>query len=102
MNHAGAVGAGRERYLLGAKAVDRIEALTAAFLEQADEIDQHMGAARGRVDRGRVAQIGLHRVNLADTAERLQVEGQIGPAHGHSDAVIALGQRAHDVPAEET
>ncbi len=54
-----------------------------------------------RLDRGGVAQIGLDRVNLADPAERLQMEGQIGPANSHPDAIVALGQRAHDMAAEE-
>ena len=69
------MGGGGERHLLGTEALDRIEALAAAFLEQADQVDQHMGAARGGLDRGGIAQIGLDRVDLADAAERLQVEG---------------------------
>ncbi len=53
-----------------------IEALAAAFGQEADQVDQHVGVAGGSLDRGRVAQIGLNGVNLADPAERLQVKGQ--------------------------
>ena len=59
------------------------------------------GVARRGLDRGGIAQIGLHGVDLADPAERLQVAGEFRPAHRHPDAVVALGQRAHDVAAEE-
>ncbi len=52
-------------------------------------------------DRGRVAQIGLHGVDLADAAERLQMARQFRPAHGDADAVAALGQRPHHVPAQK-
>ena len=59
------------------------------------------GVARGGFHRGRVAQIGLHRMDLADAAERLQMAGKIGPAHRYPDKVVALGQRAHHVAAEK-
>ena len=76
--------------------------LLASALEQdADKIDHHVGAARRGLDRSRVAQVGLHRVDLADPAERLQVAGEFRPAHRDADAVAALAQRAHDVAAEK-
>ncbi len=78
-----------------------IETLAAALVQDADEIDEHVGVARRRLDRRRIAQIGLHGMNLADPAERLQMTGQFGPAHRDPDAVTALGQRAHHVAAEE-
>ena len=46
--------------------------------EDADQIDQHVGVARRRLDRGGVAQIGLYRVDLPDPAERLQMAGKSG------------------------
>ena len=67
----------------------RVEALPAALEQDADQIDQHVGVARGGLDRSRVAQIGLHRVDLADAAERLQMAGELGPAHRDPDAVAA-------------
>ena len=54
------------------------------------------------VDRIRVAQIGLHGVDLADPAERLQMAGELRPAHRDADAVAALGERPHHMAAEET
>jgi hypothetical protein len=58
-------------------------------------------AERGRLDRGRIAQIGLHGVDLPDAAERLQEAGELGAAYRDTDAVAELGQRAHDVAAEK-
>ena len=40
-------------------------------------------------------------MDLADPAERLQVAGEVRPAHRDADAVAALGQRPHHVAAEE-
>jgi hypothetical protein len=40
-------------------------------------------------------------VDLADSAKRLEVAGEFGAAAGDADAVMALGQCAHDVTAEE-
>ena len=48
-----------------------------------------------------MTEIGLHRVDLADAAKRLQVESEVGSAHGHSDQVAAAGQRPHHMAAEE-
>ena len=79
----------------------RIETLAAALEQDADQIDQHIGVARRGLDRSGIAHIGLHGVDLADAAERLQVAGEFGPAHRDADAVVALGQRAHHVAAEK-
>src|SRR5205085_10903072 len=59
------------------------------------------GAADGRLDRARVAQVGLHRMDLADPPERLQMAGQVGPAHRDADAIAVLGEYAHHMAAEE-
>ena len=88
VDQARAMGARRQRHLLGAEGLDGVEALPAALEQDADQIDQHIGVARRRLDRRRVAQIGLHRVDLADAAERLQVAGEVGPAHRDADAVV--------------
>ena len=45
--------------------------------------------------------VRLHRVDLADPAERLQVAGQFRPPHRNPDAVVALGQRPHDVSPQK-
>ena len=57
--------------------------------------------AHRRLDRGRIAQIGLHRVDLADLAERLEVPGQFRPPHRDADAVIALAQRPDHVAPQK-
>jgi len=40
-------------------------------------------------------------MDLADPSERLQVAGEVGPPHGDADAVVAAGQRADQMTAEE-
>ena len=60
-----------------------------------------MSVAHGGLDRRRIAQIGLDRMNLADPAERLQVAGQFRPPHRDPDPVVALAERADDVSAEK-
>ena len=66
-----------------------------------DQIDGDVGIAHRRLYRGRIAQVGLHGVDLADPAERLQVARQFGAAHGHPDAEVALGQRADHVSPQK-
>src|SRR5262249_58525318 len=59
------------------------------------------GAACRGLDRFRIAQVGVIRVDLADASERLQMTGEFGAADRDTDAVAALGERAHHVAAEE-
>ena len=101
MDHARAVGGGGQRHLLGAVRLHGVEALPAALEQDADQVDDDVGVAHRGLDRAGVPHIGLHRMDLADPAERLQVAGEIGPAHRDADAVVALGQRPHQVAAEE-
>ena len=96
------MGGGRKRDRLGAERLHRVEALAAALEQDADQVDHHVGVAHRRRDRGRIAQVGLHGMDLADPAERLQMAGEIRPAHRDADAVAALGQRAHHMAAEES
>jgi hypothetical protein len=49
-------------------------------MQDADEVDDVVGAFDGAVDRPAHAQVGLDRLDLADIAERLQMAGEIGPA----------------------
>ena len=41
-------------------------------------------------------------MDLADAAERLQMAGQFRTAHRDADEILAIGQRPHQVAAEET
>ena len=101
MHHGGAGGGRRLRHRAGARALHRVEGLRAAFGQDADQIDGGVGVAHRGLDRGRVAQIGLHGVDLADPAERLQMPGQFRPPHRDPDAVVALGERADHVPPQK-
>ena len=94
MNHPRPDRGGRLRHGAGAFGLHGVEGLRAALGEDADEIDGDVGVAHRGLDRGRVAQIGLHGVDLADLAERLQMPGQFRPPHRHPDPVIALAERA--------
>ncbi len=96
-----AEGGRRQRHRLGAERLHRVEALPAALEQDADQVDHHVGVAHGRLDRGGIAQVGLHGMDLADPAERLQVAGELGAADRDADAVAELGERAHHVAAEE-
>ncbi len=87
---------------LGAFRLHRVEALPALFIQDADQIDDGIGIAHRRLDRIRKSQIGLHGVDLADPAQRLQMSGQFRTAHRHPDPVIPDGQRPHHMAAEET
>jgi hypothetical protein len=101
VDQAGAGGTRRRRHRRGALVLDGFEGLGARFGENADEIDHHRAAARRRGDRFGIAQVGLDGMDLADLAERLEVAGEVGPPHRDPDAVVALGQRPHHVPADK-
>ncbi len=77
------------------------EALAAVLLHDADEVDDRIGAHHCSRDRSGIAQIRLHRVNLADRPERLQEARKVRPPHGDTHPVAALDERAHDVAPEE-
>ena len=83
------------------KRLHGVEALAAALEQDAGEVDHHVGVARRGLDRARIAHVGLHGVDLTDPAERLQMAGEVGPAHRDADTVVALGQRTHQMAAEE-
>ena len=101
MHHPRAGGAGGLGDRFRALGLHGVKGLRAALGQDADQIDGDMGIAHRGLDRGRVAQIGLHGVDLADPAERLQVPGQFRPPHRDPDAVIALGQRADHVSPQK-
>ena len=86
----------------GALDVNSIESLRAAACKDADQVDDDARAAGRGLHRRRIAQVGLHGVDLADLAERLQVSRQFGPAHADADAITPLGQRADDMPPQKT
>ena len=78
-----------------------LEALAPAFLEDADEIDDRVGACDRALDRFRVSQVRLDELDLADGSERLKEGAQIGPSDGDKDPVAALGEGANHLPPHE-
>ena len=102
MDHARAEGGSCERDRLGAEGLYRFELLPSALEQDADKVDHHVGVARSRFYRSRVAHIGLHCVDLTDPAQRLEVAREFGPAHGNANAIAELGQRAHNVAAQKS
>ena len=49
----------------------------------------------------RIAQVGLHQLDLADDAERAEEAGEVGPSDRDPDAPAVARQRPDDVPADE-
>ena len=101
VDHARAMVGGGERDRFGAERLHGVEPLPAALEQDADQVDHDVGVAHRGLDRAGVAQVGLHRMDLADPAERLQMAGEVGPAHRDADAVVAPGQRPHQMAAEK-
>ena len=101
MHHPRADRAGGFRHRAGARTLHRVEFLRAALGQDADQVDGGMAVAHRGLDRGRIAQVRLHGVDLADLAERLQMPGEFRAAHRDPDAVIALGQRADHMPPDK-
>src|ERR1700689_2104707 len=78
-----------------------VEALAAPLEQNADQIDDDVGIARRGLDRLRKAHIRLHRFYLPDSPERLQMAGQLRAAHRDANTVLAVGERAHHMAADE-
>ena len=85
----------------GAEGMHGVEALAAALGEDRDEVDHRIRAPQGSGDGSRIAHIGLDRMDLANLADGLQVEGEVGAAGGDPNAPALAGERAHDVAPEE-
>ena len=98
----GASGFGRQRHRFGARCLDGIETLRAALEQDADQIDRDVGVAQRHRNRLREAQVGLNGVDLAHPAHGPQEAAKLRPAHGHADAVAAVGERAHHVAAQKS
>jgi len=74
----------------GAEDMDRIEALAPALAEDRNQIDDGVGVGDGTIDGPAIPEIGLHRLDPADHAERLEIAGEIGAADGGTHAPAAL------------
>ena len=91
-------GLGHSRRAFG---LHRFKGLFAPGGEDADQIDRRLGAAQSGGQRFGIADIGLHRMDLADAAERLEMEGEIGTARRHANAPALARQRPHHMAADE-
>jgi hypothetical protein len=78
------------------------EALAAALEQNPDQINNDRAVAHRGLDRGGMAEIGLHGMDLPHPAERLQRAGEIGATHGGAHAVPVPGERPHHMSTEET
>ena len=92
---------GGKRDLLGAEGLHDVEALAAALEQDTDQVDDDVGVAHRRFDRRGIAQVGLHRVNLTDPAEWLQVACEVRPPHCDADAVMPLAEGPNEMAAEK-
>ena len=75
MHETGARGGSRLGDSLGALGLNCVEGLGAALGEDADQIDHDMRITQRRLDRGRVAQVGLDDMDLPDPPRGLEVSG---------------------------
>jgi len=102
VNHAIDVGTARSLGDgTGAEAMNRVETLAAALTENGDEIDDGVSIGDGAIDRPAIPEIGLHRLDPADHAERLKVAGEIGAADRGPHPPAALQEGTDDLAAEE-
>ena len=85
----------------GAFDMKRVERLRSRACQHADGVDD-AGRARQCADHGfGEAQIRLHRHDLADGTERLEVAGEIRAPDGRPDAPSSLRQRPHRMAPDE-
>ncbi len=81
--------------------MDGVEALPAALIEDAGQVDGRVGALERLPDLVAVTDIAAHQLDLSDTSHGRQEIGARRPAHRHADAIAGLGQRAHDIAAQK-
>src|SRR5262249_12916266 len=99
VDHACALGRSGLRDRSGSDRLDSLETLPAPLEQDSHKIDHEAGPAGGRGDRGRVAQISLHGVDLPDPAKRLKESSQIRTPHGHPNPKMLLRQCSYDMTA---
>jgi len=90
------------RHGTGATRLHRIELLAAGLVEDADAVDDDLGAGNRLLHRIGIPQIGLHGMDLPDRTERLEVTGEIGAANRDADTEAPAGERPHHVPSDES
>ncbi len=79
-----------------------LELLAAALMEDADQIDDGIGACDGARDRGAIPHIGGDGCHLPDDARGLQEQRLVRTAHRHPHRPVVTGQIRHHVAADES
>ena len=95
-------GSGGPRNSAGTVAVNRIECLTAAFIQDTNQIDDRIGAVDRRRNRRIVANIGRDRGHLADIAHRFAAQGLIRAATSNTDVCSLAGQCTDNRAAQKS
>jgi hypothetical protein len=85
----------------GTLALDRVETLAAALVQDADEVDDSVDAAHGFRNGGRVGDVDAHRDDLPDIAHRLQEGRGDRIADRHADDIPARGEPPHQMTTDE-
>ena len=86
----------------GAEHMQRFEILPAALIEHGDQVHHRLGPAQSAGKGGRIAHIGLNRMDLADATERLEMIGEVRAARGDANAPAVPGKRLNDMAAHES
>ena len=82
--------------------MERRETLLAAFVKDADQVDDGIGACDRRRQPGVVEDVGAQPGDLPDIAHRLEKQGGLDVAHDCGDARAARGKALHDITSNET
>jgi hypothetical protein len=81
--------------------MDRAEAVDAAPVQDAHEIDDRVGTGHRRRDGPLVAQAGGDRRDLPDRAHRLQEQRAVRAPHRHPHDPAVARQALHQIAADE-
>ena len=79
-----------------------VEGLPAGWCCNGSEVHNGICAFNGSAHRIWIAHVGLHCMDLADIAHRLQMAGQVWPANGCPDPPTTPRQGAHRMPPDKT
>ena len=85
----------------GAERLRALEALWPALVEHSDQVDDRVGILERAADRGPVADIGLHELDLADVAGEPDVAAEVWPAHRNAHPPALPAEGADDMASEE-
>ena len=93
--------ADEESNMCGAQRVHGAEPLLAGLVADADEIDDNVRAVDGPKHGFIIADVHLHRLDLADRTERTDMARKIGAAHANPNPVALAGHLLDQLRADE-